>query len=160
MIHLIFENEKDILWVKKYLLKCFMLNTLVSCTVFLIISYTPIFLLEIRGSSKFRPMLGTHWFVMNLNKNEAFFFLKKKIKMADSKKLSFSTAPKSWEIVNKISRIGPWVSRIDWCKGHQCNSIYMAFRLFLLHSYSNSSQINGYKGWEEIWWLPWFPAKR
>ena len=37
-------------------------------------------------------------------------------------KLSFSTTPKSWAIVAKISQIGPWVSRIDWCEGHQCDS--------------------------------------
>ena len=54
---------------------------------------------------------------------------KKKFKMADSKKLSFSATPKSWAIVAKISQIGPWVSRIDWCEGHQCDSTYMAVRL-------------------------------
>jgi hypothetical protein len=39
-----------------------------------------------------------HQFVIDLNKNEAkkvFIFLKKKIKMADYKKLSFSTTTKS-----------------------------------------------------------------
>ena len=38
-----------------------------------------------------------------------FFSLKKKFKMADSKKLRFSKPP----ILAKISQIGPWVSRID-----------------------------------------------
>ena len=42
----------------------------------------------------------------------------KKFKIADSKKLSFSTTPKSWAIFTKISQIGPWVSRINWCQGH------------------------------------------
>ena len=58
-----------------------------------------------------------------------FFFCKKNFKMADSKKLSFSTTPKSWAITAKISWIGPWVSRIDWCKGHWWGSTYMAVRL-------------------------------
>ena len=52
----------------------------------------------------------------------------KKIKMADSKKLSFSTTPKSWAIVAKISRIGPWVSRIDWREGHWYDSSYIVVR--------------------------------
>ena len=29
----------------------------------------------------------------------------------------------------KISWIGPWVSRIDWCEGHWCGSTYMVVRL-------------------------------
>ena len=29
----------------------------------------------------------------------------------------------------KISRIGPWVSRIDWWEGHLCGSTYMVERL-------------------------------
>ena len=49
--------------------------------------------------------------------------------MADSKKLSFSTTPKSWAITAKISWIGPWVGRIDWCKDHWWGSTYMAVRL-------------------------------
>ena len=68
----------------------------------------------------------------NLNKNEAKKkkkIWKKKFKMADSKKLSFSATPKSWAIVAKISQIGPWVSRIDWCEGHWCGSTYIAVRL-------------------------------
>ena len=28
-----------------------------------------------------------------------------------------------------ISGIGPWVSRINWCKGNQCGSTYMVIRL-------------------------------
>ena len=41
----------------------------------------------------------------NLNKNKAkknIFFLKKKIKMADSKKLSFSTSPKAEQFPPKF----------------------------------------------------------
>ena len=62
----------------------------------------------------------------------------KKIKMAGSKNLSFSTTPKNWAIVAKISKIGPWVSRVDWCEGHQCESTYMTVRL---------SDISSKKGW-------------
>ena len=29
----------------------------------------------------------------------------------------------------KISWIGPWVSRIDWCEGHWCGSTFMDVRL-------------------------------
>ena len=43
--------------------------------------------------------------------------------------MSFSTTPKSWAITAKISRIGPWVGRIDWCKDHWWGSTYMAVRL-------------------------------
>ena len=50
----------------------------------------------------------------DLNKDEAkkiFFEKKKEFKMADSKKLRFSTPP----ILNisEISEIGPWVDRIN-----------------------------------------------
>ena len=34
------------------------------------------------------------------------------------KKKSFSKYPNSQIFFVKISRIGPWVSRIDWCEGH------------------------------------------
>ena len=76
-------------------------------TVFLIILYTPIFLLNIRiiiNISSHPWFLGTHWFVMTLNKNEAIFFsfFWKNFKMANSKKLSFSTTLKRWAIVAKI----------------------------------------------------------
>ena len=29
----------------------------------------------------------------------------------------------------KISGIGPWMCRIDWCEGHWCSSTYMVVRL-------------------------------
>ena len=58
-----------------------------------------------------------------------FFFFEKKIKMAESKKLSFSTTTKSWAIAAKILRIGPWVSRINCCEGHSFCSAYMVVRL-------------------------------
>ena len=33
------------------------------------------------------------------------------------------------KIFAKILEIGPWVSRINWCKGHQRGSTYMAIRV-------------------------------
>jgi hypothetical protein len=41
------------------------------------------------------------------------FFRKKKIKMADLKKLSFFFSTNSEYVFAKISRIGSWVSRIN-----------------------------------------------
>ena len=49
--------------------------------------------------------------------------------MADSKKLRFSKS----RILNIFSRnflqIGPWISKIDWCKGHWRGSTYVDVRL-------------------------------
>ena len=96
------------------------------------ISWHELFLAGNQGNHQnFVPSLVFHklWLIWKKLKQKNFFFSKKKFKMADSKKLSFSTTPKSWAIVAKILQIGPWVSRIDWCKGHQCDSTYMAVRL-------------------------------
>ena len=46
-------------------------------------------------------------------KNLIFFF-----KMADTKKTEIFKTTDSQKNFGKITRIGPWVSRIDWCKGH------------------------------------------
>ena len=79
-------------------------------------------LLENKEDIKYltQPFYHTNldWFSLEWSKKK-FFWRKKKFKMADSKKLSFSTTPKSWAIVAKISQIGPWVTRVDWCKGTQ-----------------------------------------
>ena len=64
--------------------------------------------------------------------------------MADSKKLSFSTTPKSWAITAKISWIGPWVSRIDWCEGHWFGTTYMAVRLSDMSSKQPKNTKNAY----------------
>ena len=53
----------------------------------------------------------------------------KKIKMSDSKKNSFSSSANSQYFYTKISWIGPWVGRTDWCEGHWYGSTYMAVRL-------------------------------
>ena len=48
-----------------------------------------------------------------------FFFLKKKIQNGRLKKSTFFKIANSERKILKISWIGPWVSRIEWCKGHQ-----------------------------------------
>ena len=53
----------------------------------------------------------------------------KKIKIANSKKLSFSTTTKSWPIFAKISKIGPGVRKISWCEGQLFCSTSMVVRL-------------------------------
>ena len=65
---------------------------------------------------------------MKLKKN--FFFEKKKIKikMANFKKLISSSANSQYFFM-KMSLIGSWVCRIDWCKGHWCGLPYMVVRL-------------------------------
>ena len=51
-------------------------------------------------------------------------FHKKFWELAILKNELFNIA-KSSAISAKISWIGPWVSRIDWCEGHWCSSTYM-----------------------------------
>ena len=58
----------------------------------------------------------------------------KKIQNGRLKKTEFFNLVKSWAISAKISWIGPWVSRIDWCEGHQCDSTYMVVRLLDISS--------------------------
>ena len=56
-------------------------------------------------------------------------FWKKKFKMANSKKISFSSSANSQYFFMKFTWFGPWVSRIDWCEGYWCGSTYMVVRL-------------------------------
>ena len=65
---------------------------------------------------------------MGLSKKKRFF-LKKKSKKADSKKTSFCQTVNSQYFFAKLSGMGPWVSRIDWCEGHWFGSTFMAVRL-------------------------------
>ena len=53
------------------------------------------------------------------HEDEAFFW---------SSKIVFQL-PQFWIFFSKLSWIGPWVSRIDWCKGHWCGSTYIVVRL-------------------------------
>ena len=85
-------------------------------------------------------------------------FAKKNFKMADSKKLSFSTTTKSWAIAAKISWIGPWVSRIDWCEGHWCGSTYMVVRLSYISSKTGKKCIFCvFRLFLSLCWTAWWP---
>ena len=53
----------------------------------------------------------------------------KKIQNGRLKKRSFSISANSQYFFSKFSWMGPWVSRIDWCKGNWCDSTYKAVRL-------------------------------
>ena len=57
------------------------------------------------------------WFSWEWSKKK-FFFWRKKFKMADFSKWLFFKIANSQNFFVKISWIGPWVSRIDWCEGH------------------------------------------
>ena len=56
---------------------------------------------------------------------------KKKIKIADSKKLRFLTPQILNFFFSKISGIGTWVSTINCCNEHQYDSTYMVDSTFL-----------------------------
>ena len=49
---------------------------------------------------------------------QKIFFLQKKIQNGRLKKRSFFNSVNSQYFFVKISWIGPWASRIDWCEGH------------------------------------------
>ena len=82
--------------------------------------------------SKFWPILAIKGPLTGFHGNEAKkLFLKKKIKIADSKKKKkkiFKTNNSPYFFV-KSSWIGSWISSIDWCEGHLCGLTYMAVRL-------------------------------
>ena len=86
------------------------------------------------------------WFPWEWSKKK-IFFSKKKFKMADSKKAHFSKSPILKNFFAKISQMGSWVSRIEWCKGHWCSLTYMAVRL------SNKSSKTAKKYRKCIFWL-------
>ena len=68
------------------------------------------------------------WFSWGSSKKK-IFFCKKKSKMADFSKWPFFKIANSQNFFVKISWIGPWVSRINWCEGHWCSLTYMVVRL-------------------------------
>ena len=49
--------------------------------------------------------------------------------MAAFQNRRFSKSPIIKIFFVKISWIGPWFSRIEWCQGHYCSSTYMVVRL-------------------------------
>ena len=74
-------------------------------------------------------------------------FLKKKIQNGRLKKTIFFKIANSQYFFVKISWIGPWVSRIDWCEGHWCSSTYMVERLFNVISKTGKNYIFCVLGW-------------
>ena len=62
---------------------------------------------------------------MKQKKNSENFFSK----WLTQKNWVFFKLANSHKFFVKISWIGPWVSRIDWCEGHWCGSTYMVERL-------------------------------
>ena len=78
---------------------------------------------------KFVPSLLTNKLWRVFRGIEKKMFWKTKFKMADSKKSAFFKIANSQKKIVKASWIGPWVSRIDWCKGHWCSSTYIIMRM-------------------------------
>ena len=58
-----------------------------------------------------------------------YFFWKKRFQNGRLKKTMFFKTVNSQYFFAKLSGIGPWVSRINWCEGHQCDSTNMVVRL-------------------------------
>ena len=86
------------------------------------------------------------WLILMELKQKSFFFFfwKIKFKMADLKKSAFFKIANSKYFFLKISWIGPWVSRIEWCERHWCGLTYMAVRL---------SDISSKTGKKCIFWV-------
>ena len=68
------------------------------------------------------------WLIFMEMKQKKICFEKKNSKWPTQKNLDFQL-PQFSKFFLKISGIGPWVSRIDWCKGHLCGSTYRVERL-------------------------------
>ena len=82
---------------------------------------------------------------MGIKKKKKKF--EKKIQNGRLKKSSFFKIANSQNFFAKISEIGPWVSRIEWCEGHWCSSTYVAVRL------SDKSSKTAKKYRKCIFWL-------
>ena len=61
--------------------------------------------------------------------SKKLFFLKRKQSIWPTQKNEFFKTANSQYFFSKISWIGFWVSKIDWCKRHWCGSTYMTVRL-------------------------------
>ena len=73
--------------------------------------------------------------------------------MADSKKLEIFNSANPQYFFAKISEIGPWISRIDWCEGHWCGSTYIVMRLSDISSKTGKKCIFGV--FRLFWGLCW-----
>ena len=103
--HFVHSPQECLVWVKK------------CCRVWL--------------DQNFEPSLLTNklWLIFMGKKQKKNFFLEKKNQNGRLKKSAFFKIANSQNFFVKISWIGPWVSRIDWCEGHWFISTYMAVRL-------------------------------
>ena len=81
-----------------------------------------------------------------MKQNKILFFWKKN-QNGRLKKTEIFNFAISWAISAKISWIGSWVSRIEWCEGHWSGSTYMAVRL------SDTSSKMAKKDQKSIFWL-------
>ena len=94
--------------------------------------FPPLFLAVNHHNNKnWVPSILTHnlWLIFMGMRQKNFFFLKKQIQNGRLKKRSFFNSVNSQYFFVKISWIRPWVSRIEWCEGHWCSSMYTAVRL-------------------------------
>ena len=82
----------------------------------------------IKISKKMIPNMKPKVFFIRKNKTK-FFFFEKKIQNGRLKKTSFCQTVNSQYFFAKLSRMGPWVNRIDWCEGHWFGSICVVVRL-------------------------------
>ena len=103
-----------------------------TCTLYNAILRIPRNFLETRENIKISTHPFYHinlgWFSWEWSKKK-FFFFEKKIQNGRLKKSSFFKIANSQNFFVKISQMGPWVSRIEWCEGHWFGSTYMAVRL-------------------------------
>ena len=82
-------------------------------------------------------------------KQKKFFFEQPNNQKPKTKKLNkshFQGFVNSQYFFMKISWVGPWVSRIDWCEGHWWGSMYVAVRLSDISSETGKKSIFGVLG--------------
>ena len=83
------------------------------------------------------------WLIFIIWSKKKWFFWKKKNQNGRLKKRSFFNSVNSQYFFVKISWIGPWASRIDWCEGHWWGSTYMVVRLSDISSKTGKKCIFG-----------------
>ena len=69
------------------------------------------------------------------------YFFWKKIQNGQLKKTKFFKSANSQNVFAKISQIGPWLSRIDWCEERWWGSMYVVVRLSNISSKTGKEYI-------------------
>ena len=92
---------------------------------------------------KMIPHINGLHFSMRWSKKKKFKMADLKIQNGRLKKNSFSSSANSQYFFMKFSWIGPWVNRIDWCKGHWYVSTFVAVRLSDISSKTGKKCIFG-----------------